>query len=201
MFSMKPTFQKRFFSFITLLFLTWSTGCASGAKRIDTQKDLLADTGELTRQELEKAAIKHAAGISEYFEKNPQKEGIFVALLPTKNETSEIIAIEVFDHIMVNQLLEKGIYTVRTEDRSTALSEIEFGQTGMVSNPLSVGKMKSPNYYIKTDILEFTFTSRGKKIVEQSINTELRQVETQLVVWSKREVYRKQAAQNSSVNW
>ena len=197
---MKSIFSVRYLFFV-LLTVPLVYGCASGSKRLDTEKDILSDTGELTRLELEKAALRLAEGIAEHFKKKPHPDGIFVALLPTKNETSEIIAVDVFDNTMVSKLLESGIYTVRTEDRSTALSEIEFGMTGMVSNPLSVGKMKSPNFYIKTDILEFSYMSKGKKIMEQTINTELREVETQLVVWSKREVYRKQAAKNGSVNW
>lgn len=175
--------------------------CASSPKRMDLEKDVLADTGELTPVELERTAKKLGDSIANYFKINPNPDGIFVALLPTKNNTSEQISVDVFDNVLVNQLLKNGIYTVRTEDRSTALKEIEFSMTGLVDKPLSIGKMKSPNYFIKTDIDENMFRSKGDKIVEQVINIELREVTTQLVKWSDRIVYRKKAVSGGGLGW
>lgn len=186
---------------VALFAILTSLNCATGAQRVDASEDLVADTGELTRWELEKTAVAAAAEIAAYYGKNPNPDGIFVALLPTKNATSEIIATDFFDNTLVDELRKKGIFTVRTEDRSAALSEIEFSMTGMTDKPLSVGKMKSPNYFIKTDINENIFTSGGKKIVEQVINTELRHIETQLVVWSNRETYRKKVQSRDSMSW
>ncbi len=175
--------------------------CATGAQRVDSDKDLVADTGELTRWELEKTAVQMAQEIAAHYKQHPNQDGIFVALLPTKNSTSEIIATDFFDNTLVDELRKQGIFTVRTEDRSAALREIEFSMTGMTDQPLSVGKMKTPNYFIKTDINENMFSSGGKKIVEQVINTELRQVETQLVVWSNRKTYRKKVQGRDSMSW
>jgi PBP1b-binding outer membrane lipoprotein LpoB len=191
-------FKKIFFIIFTILIFF---SCASSPKRLDVEKDILADTGELTPIELERTAKRLGDSIAQYFKNNPNPDGIFVALLPTKNNTSEQISVDVFDNVLVQQLLKNGIYTVRTEDRSTALKEIEFSMSGLAEKPLSIGKMKSPNYFIKTDIDENMFRSKGDKIVEQVINIELREVTTQLVKWSDRVVYRKKAVSSGGLGW
>jgi len=191
-------FKKIFFIIFTILIFF---SCASSPKRLDVEKDILADTGELTPIELERTAKRLGDSIAKYFKNNPNPDGIFVALLPTKNNTSEQISVDVFDNVLVQQLLKNGIYTVRTEDRSTALKEIEFSMSGLAEKPLSIGKMKSPNYFIKTDIDENMFRSKGDKIVEQVINIELREVTTQLVKWSDRVVYRKKAVSSGGLGW
>jgi len=191
-------FKKIFFILFTILIFF---SCASSPKRLDVEKDILADTGELTPIELERTAKRLGDSIAQYFKNNPNPDGIFVALLPTKNNTSEQISVDVFDNVLVQQLLKNGIYTVRTEDRSTALKEIEFSMSGLAEKPLSIGKMKSPNYFIKTDIDENMFRSKGDKIVEQVINIELREVTTQLVKWSDRVVYRKKAVSGGGLGW
>jgi len=191
-------FKKIFFILFTILIFF---SCASSPKRLDVEKDILADTGELTPIELERTAKRLGDSIAQYFKNNPNPDGIFVALLPTKNNTSEQISVDVFDNVLVQQLLKNGIYTVRTEDRSTALKEIEFSMSGLAEKPLSIGKMKSPNYFIKTDIDENMFRSKGDKIVEQVINIELREVTTQLVKWSDRVVYRKKAVSSGGLGW
>jgi hypothetical protein len=62
--------------------------------------------------------------------------------------------------------------------------------------------MKSPNFFIQTDINENIFKSGGDRIVEQILNFELRSVETQLVVFSDRIVYRKKPKnQKGGTTW
>ena len=161
----------------TMLFLIL-VQCKS-VQVMDSSKRYLADSGELTRQELEGPAKRFSDSIAEHFSKKNLPNGIFVALLPTKNDTSEEIPIKVFDSFFVDGLRKKGIYTVRTEDRSTALKEIEFNMSGLAESSLSVGKMKSPNYFIKVDISESAFRQGKGRILEQTFNAELRNVETQ----------------------
>lgn len=183
---------------ISLLFLSQ---CASTGKRLDANADLVSDTGELTSQELRMAAQNLAQSIGEYFKSNPNPDGVFVALLPTKNDTSEEISTDVFDNTLVDELRKRDVFTLRIEDRKKSLQEIQFSMTGLTEKPLSVGKMKSPNYFIKTDITEDIFTHKGKKIVEQTINIELRDVLTQVVQWSDRITYRKKAVTGRGVSW
>ncbi|HRP68631.1 MAG TPA: hypothetical protein PLY93_03800 [Turneriella sp.] len=62
--------------------------------------------------------------------------------------------------------------------------------------------MKSPNFFIQTTISENIFRSGGDRIVEQTLNFELRSVETQLVVFSDRVIYRKKPRnQGGGVTW
>lgn len=189
---------------IVLLILTVSLGfinCSSTPERLDAMEDIVADSGELTRIELEKSAKRIAVNIGQHFKKNPKKDGVFVALLPTKNNTSEQISTDVFDNNLVNELRRNNVFTVRTETRSQALSEIEFSMSGLTEKPLSLGKMKSPNFFVRTDIIENMFKSSGDKIVEQVINTELIDLETQIVVWGDKSVYRKKAISSGGTGW
>lgn len=177
-------------------------GCASTTRRLDASEDIAADSGELTRGELEKAAQSLAQKVKLHFDAHRPPEGIFVAFLPTKNETSEQLPVNVFDNRIVGDLLGAKIYTVRVEDRSKALSEIAFSQTGATANGISAGKMRSPNFFIQAEITENVFKSGGDRIVEQVLNFELRSVETQLVAFSDRIVYRKKPRnQKGGVTW
>ncbi|MDD5065745.1 MAG: penicillin-binding protein activator LpoB [bacterium] len=194
--------RKRLLYFLSLLIgFSLFIGCSSTPKKLDTNEDMLADTGELTLIELQKSAVRIGKTIGEYFKKNPNPDGVFVALLPTKNDTSEQIAVDVYDNTLVSELRKNGIFTVRTATRNQALSEIQFSQTGLTDKPLSVGKMKSPNYFVKTDINESMFRHSGDRIVEQAINTEMIEVTTQIAAWSDRVTYRKKAVSGSGTGW
>ncbi len=195
---MKSRITIIFFMAVTLVYLN---SCSSTPKRLNFAEDIVADSGELTPYELEKSAKNLAKLIAGHFKKHPNKDGVFVALLPTKNNTSEVIPVKVFDNTLVTELRKKGIYTVRTESRKQSLKEIEFSMSGMTENELSIGKMKSPNYFIKTDIDENIYSYKGDKIVEQVINIELREVTTQLVRWSDSVKYRKKAVSSGGVGW
>lgn len=185
---------------VMLTLLGW--GCTSTTKRLDSGTDMLADSGELTRGELEKAAGALAEKVRLHFTSNVPPDGLFVAFLPTKNDTSDQLPVNVFDNRVVGDLLTAKIYTVRVEDRNKALSEIAFSQTGATANGISAGKMRSPNYFIQAEITENLFKSGGDRIVEQVLNFELRSVETQLVVFSDRIVYRKKPRnQKGGVTW
>lgn len=177
-------------------------GCTSTTKRLDAGADITADSGELTRTEMEKAASQFVKKLKTHFDEERPKDGIFVAFLPTKNDTSEELPVSVYDNKMAAELLAAKIYTVRVEDRNKALSEISFSQTGATATELSAGKMRSPNFFIQTDITEAIFKSGGDRIVEQTLNFELRSVETQLVVFSDRISYRKKPRnQKGRVGW
>lgn len=177
-------------------------GCASTTKRLDSGEDITADSGELTRTEMEKAASAFVKKLKVHFDSDRPKDGIFVAFLPTKNDTSEELPVSVFDSRMAADLLAAKIYTVRVEDRNKALSEISFSQTGATASELSAGKMRSPNFFIQTDITEAIFKSGGDRIIEQTLNFELRSVETQLVVFSDRITYRKKPRnQKGRLGW
>ena len=178
-----------------------SFSCKSYAKRLDSGKDLVADTGELTRYELEKSAIKFSQDIQQNFTEKPLKEGIFLAFLPMKNETSESIPTKVFDNTMKRELKKHGIFTISVANRQEALKEFQFAQTGFTENTLSIGKLKSPNFFLESRIEENIFRHRGDKIVEQIIILELIEVETLIIEYSDKVIYRKKAASSSKVDW
>ncbi len=197
----KINLSKNLIILVTLISLICFAGCASTPKRLDTEKEMMADTGELTSDELEKSAKSLAEKIIEYFKSHPHEEGVFVALLPTKNDTSEQIPTKVFDNTLVNELRKGDVFTILTETRSQSLQEIEFSMTGLTEKPLSIGEMKSPNYFVKTDITESMFKHKGDKIIEQVINIELVKVTTSIAVWGDKVKYRKQAASSGGVGW
>ena len=74
--------------------------CTS-TQRMDEKKEILSDTGELTRSELQKAAKIMAKSLSAYKESGKLKKEILIALLPTKNETTELLPVTVFDNKMM----------------------------------------------------------------------------------------------------
>lgn len=193
---MAQTFMKASVMMLIVLMVS----CASGAKRLDTETDLVSDTGGITRQEMEKAAVKFAGKIGSYF-KEENREDIFIAFFPTKNDTSEMIPTEFFDNRFVAALIKEGIFTVRTETRDRSLKEIRFSQSGLAANNLELGRMTSPNYFVSCKIGENMYLSGGERIVEQAIDVELVDVESQIAVWSDRVVYRKQAAERGGAGW
>lgn len=188
--------------FVSCLLLVSLIACSSSPKRLDNSDDYISDSGGLTSQELAKAAEKLADEIGVYFKENPREEGIFVAHYPTRNDTSEQIQTELFDNAFISRLIKNKVFTVKTKSREQSLNEISFSLSGMTSNKLSIGKLKSPNFFVRCDINENMFTSRGEKIVEQSINIELVEVETTIAVWSEKVSYRKLAVRgNKGVSW
>ncbi len=187
---------------ISILSVFLILNCSGGAKRLDDKTDFVADSGGLTSQELVRAADKLADEIGVFFKENPNEAGVFVAHYPTRNDTSEQIQTELFDNAFVSKLIKNKIYTVRTKTREQSLNEIQFSLSGLTSNRLSIGKLKSPNYFVRCEINENMFTADGEKIVEQSINIELVEVETTIAVWSEKVSYRKQAVRgNKGVGW
>lgn len=169
---------------------------------MDNADDYISDSGGLTSQELVKAADRLADEIGVFFKENPREEGVFVAHKPTRNDTSEQIQTELFDNAFVAKLIKNKVYTVRTKTREQSLNEIQFSLSGLTSNRLSIGKLKSPNFFVRCEINENMFTSNGEKIVEQSINIELVEVETTIAVWSEKVSYRKLAVRgNKGVDW
>ena len=141
--------------------------CRSVTKRLDSNKDLIADTGELTRYELEKAAVKFSKQIVDYFQKNSKEEGVFIAFLPTKNETSESLSTKVFDNTIVQELIKNNIFTVRVNNRESALKEFEFSQTGLTDGTISVGKLKSPNFLYILKLTKIFFAIVAIKLLNR----------------------------------
>jgi hypothetical protein len=182
---------------LSLIFLAT---CSSGTQRIDSDKDITSDSGGLTRMELEKAAVRIAQKISVYFKKNPAPKGVFVALLATKNETSEQIPVEIFDDALVKELLRNKIVTLRTDKRQDQLKEVKIDQLLGTDN-IDVGKLKSPNYFVKARIDENAFRSDGDKIVEQIMSVEFIEVASLGVMVSEKEVYRKKPVDNKGLGW
>lgn len=180
---------------ITLIFLLSSCATTSTNK---------VDTGDLTRQEMETTAQNMAIKMAEYFrsEGNGKIQDIFVALLYTRNETSSIIDTDIFDYALVEAMKNQGIFTIRPEDRKAAIEEMKFNLTGLAEDSLSLGMMKSPNYFIKTIITESSHNENNSRIIEQIIRIELREVETQLVVWSHSNSFTKKLkGRNNNVAW
>ena len=183
-----------FFSILLLFF-----SCSSGASRLDSDSDMVSDTGGLTRKEMEEAAVIIAQKINVYFKKNPSPSGVFVALLPTRNDTSEQLPTDVFDNALIRQLAQNKIYTLRTEKREDQLKEIKLSQ--MLGTDFDIGNLKSPNYFIRSRIDENTFKSDGKKIVEQILNVEFIQISTLAVAVTENQTYRKKAKDRGGVSW
>ncbi|MBK8398970.1 MAG: penicillin-binding protein activator LpoB [Leptospiraceae bacterium] len=173
--------------------------CSSGPKRLDESQDIVSDSGGLTRQELEIAADKIGKDIIVHFKKKPDPKGMALAILQTKNDTSEQIPTDVFENALVATMLSGKITTIRTDKRSEQLKEIKLSQ--QLGTDLSAANLKSPNYFIRTSIDENMFRSEGDKIVEQVLNVELLSIETGIVVFSSKKIYRKQAVSNRGVGW
>ncbi|MCB1143368.1 MAG: penicillin-binding protein activator LpoB [Leptospiraceae bacterium] len=182
-----------------LILLSMLATCSSGAKRLDSDSDMVSDTGGLTRTEMEEAARIITQKIAVYFKKNPSSEGIFVALTPTKNETSEQLPTDVFDNALVQEMIKNKIYTLRTEKRQDQLKEIKISQ--QMGSDFDLGDLKSPNYFIRSRIDENMFRSDGKKIVEQILNVEFIQISSLAVAVSEKQTFRKKARDNSGVGW
>lgn len=174
--------------------------CSSTPKKIDTSKELISDQGELTRQELENTAGSMATQIAYHIKSNMNPQETYVAFLPTINDTTEEISIDSYDQNMVQILLKQNIPVLRVEDRQAALKELQFSQTGVTENELEAGKMKSATHFIQTKILEDVFNYKGDKIIEHTILTELRDVQTQVVVFSRKKIYRKKVKRNQ-ISW
>ena len=133
------------------------------------------------------------------FRKNPNPKGVALAILQTKNDTSEQIPTEVFENTLVATMLAGKISTIRTDKRAEQLKEIKLSQ--QLGTDLSAANLKSPNYFIRTSIDENMFRSGGDKIVEQVLNVELLSIETGEVAFSNKKTYRKQAVSNRGVGW
>jgi hypothetical protein len=180
------------------LILSFTYNCSSGAQRLDVDSSLVADTGGLTRAEMEEAAKTITEKIAVYFKKNPSQEGVFVALSPAKNETSEQLPTDIFDNSLIQEMLKKKIYTLRTEKRQDQLKEIKISQ--QMGAEFNLGDLKSPNFFLRSRIDENAFRSEGNKIVEQILTVEFIQVSSLAVIVSEKQVFRKKA-KSGGVGW
>lgn len=180
------------------LFFAGCVGVSAGA--VGTA----ADTGVLTRVEMEEAAADMAVEMGEMLRTRGGGEiiDVFVALLGTRNDTSEMIDVEIFEYALVEDLRGEGVFTVRPEDRDAALEEMQFNISGLAEESLSLGSMKSPNFFIKTVLSENFYQRGSERIMEHTIRVELRSVETQLVEWSDSVTFTKKLARrNNDVAW
>lgn len=185
--------------FLTIPLFVFLINSCGGAKELDSNIKMLKDSGGLTQFELIKAADKIGKDIIVHFRKNPNPNGVALAILQTKNDTSEQISTDVFEEALVKTLLIGKITTLRTDKRAEQLKEIKLGL--QLGTGLSSANLKSPNYFIKTVISEEMFSSSGDKIVEQILNTELISVESLSVDFSNKETYRKQAVSSKGLGW
>jgi len=184
---------------VSALLLLFS--CKTTSKTLKEDTRLTADTGSLSRHEMEAAAEFFGQAIHNSFSQKGVIKDIFVALLPTKNDTTEQIPVAILDNALVQNLSKLGIFTVRTEDRKAALTELQFNLSGFAGNTLSAGNMTSPNYFIKMEITENMFRNNNDRIMEHTINAELRSVETQIVLWGDKKTYQKKLAKQNKVIW
>lgn len=183
-----------------LLVSLFMFSCSSAPKKLDANKEIISDQGELTRQELENTAQSMAIQIAYHIKGNMNPAETYVAFLPTINDTTEEIAVDLYDQNMVQILLQKKIPVLKASDRHAALKELEFSQSGITENELEAGKMKSATHFIQTKILENVFNASGDKIIEHTILTELRDVQTTVVLFSKKKIYRKKVSRNQ-ISW
>lgn len=174
--------------------------CRTGASYL-TESDIssrIADTGGLTRIEMEKAAERIALKIANAF-KNRPSSGVFVAILRTKNDTSEQIPTEIFENALVKNLLANKIFTLRTDKREDQLKEIKMSQ--MLGTDLDLTNLKSPNYFVRSQISENVFRSEGDKIIEHTLSVELVEVGSLVVSVSEKETFSKKAKSKKGVDW
>jgi hypothetical protein len=187
--------MKAKFLFLVLLLFNQ---CASSSSYVQPD-GLLKDSGGLTKTELLRAANKIGGDIIVHFKKNPNPNGVAVAILSTKNDTTEQISTDVFEEALVATLLAGKISTLRTDKRQEQLKEIKINQ--LIGGNLSAANLRSPNYFVKTTISEDIFTSSGDKIVQQILNTELINIETLGVDFSNKQEYTKKAVSNKGLGW
>lgn len=185
---------------ILLTLSLWFSSCGTSASYL-TEKDAasrLADSGGLTRTEMEKAAERIASKIAGSFQNRPSS-GVFVAILRTKNDTSEQIPTEIFENALVKSLLINKIFTIRTDKREDQLKEIKISQ--MLGTDLDLTNLKSPNYFVRSNISENVFRSSGEKIIEHTLTVELVEVGSLVVTVSEKETFSKKAKSKSGVEW
>ncbi|MCX7998123.1 MAG: penicillin-binding protein activator LpoB [Leptospiraceae bacterium] len=186
---------------ILLTLSLWFSSCGTGASYL-TEKEAssrLADSGGLTRVEMEKAAERIASKIAASFQNRPSTTGVFVAILRTKNDTSEQIPTEIFENALVKNLLLNKIFTIRTDKREDQLKEIKISQ--MLGTDLDLTNLKSPNYFVRSNISENVFRSSGDKIIEHTLTVELVEVGSLVVSISEKETFSKKAKSKSGVEW
>ncbi len=159
-----------------------------------------SDSGALTTSELESAGTKIGDKIAKHFKENPVEGGVFVALLATRNDTSEQIPTEIFDSALVKTLMKNKIYTIKVDARQDQLKQIKWDQQ-MGIGQFNLGNLKSPNYFVKSKIDENMFRSDGKKVVEQSLNVEFIHLESLVVMVSEKETFSKKAKDNQGLGW
>ncbi len=147
-----------------------------------------------------KFSDKIVAYVSEVKSLNPDQD-FFLSLLPTKNDSLNNLPLSVLENGLVNNLLNNRIYTIRREDRKDALSEAELQLAGFTDGDNIIGRMKSPNYFIKISIEENYLPDGNDRIVEQTIQMEMRNVATQVVEVSDRVEFVKKQKTSRSVVW
>lgn len=184
---------------LVLLLLFGLVSCSTGARLLNPDSHLVSDSGGLTRYEMEAASKKIAYKISEHFKANPDPKGVFLVMIPVKNETTEQIPTEIFENSLVAELSKYKIYTLRTDKRLEQLNEIKISQ--QLGQEFDLGELKSPNYFVRSRIDENAFRSDGKQIVEQVLNVELLNLASLVVKVSSQETYRKQAKRGTGVSW
>ncbi|BBM89156.1 hypothetical protein COTS27_00850 [Spirochaetota bacterium] len=171
-------------SFLIILgFLAVFTSCAT----LQTKKKAV-QSSVTTSAEMLAIAQQFSKTINAHFSKNTdqlQKNNILIALFPTKNNTISDLPLDYLNFSLVSELLKYNIRTVRVEDRSKALDELEFQLSGLGETTISPGNMKSPNYFIQIVVDENRYLLSSKtRRTERTFNLEVRNVETQLVVVS-----------------
>ncbi len=185
---------------LMVLFISWALfSCGSTSKRVAKNKNVVLSSGEF-KLIAEKFSNKIADFINEKKQDNPE-QSYFLALLPTKNNTLNNLPLNALEFNLVKDLLEKKIPVVRREDRQEALQELELQLAGFSENNLTIGEMKTPNFFIKMKIEENYLSERRKRLVEQTILLELRSVATQLVVLSDRVEFFKEKKTRNSIVW
>ncbi len=182
------------------LFILFIYGCGTGAAYLSDSdvSSRLADTGGLTRVEMERAAERIATKIAASF-KNRPSSGVFVAILRTKNDTSEQISTEIFENALVKNLLTNKIFTLRTDKREDQLREIKLSQ--MLGTDLDLTNLKSPNYFVRSQISENVFKSEGDRIIEHTLSVELVEVGSLVVSVSEKETFSKKAKSKKNIDW
>ena len=141
-------------------------------------------TVDVTTSQLRSVAQQFSDALVDYLDQQGQLP-TYLSLLKTKNNSTEILPLEVLEDEMVRLLIEKRVYTIRRENRAEALKELQLALSGLTDGSAEAGQLKSPKYFVKITINENQVLAKNAEIQERTYSIDLRSVQTQLTVFQK----------------
>lgn len=178
-FNRSPFLKMLFAAALVLATISLSSCKTTRAATIDPGK-----TADVTTSQLRDVANQFSQALVVYLEQQGEIP-TYLSLLKTKNNSTEILPLEVLEDEMVRILIEKRVYTVRRENREEALKELQLALSGLSDGSAEAGRLKSPKYFVKITINENQVLVKNAEIQERTYSIDLRDVQTQLTVFQK----------------